>query len=736
MATGQELYNLKKDVAVTDLAFSPNGLSVASGNANSDINLWDSSSGQEQRSFTEAVGAIAEIAFNPDSTVLAGGGEDGQVVLWNVSPGQNPRFVSGHLGTPITALIFSPDGKTLASVADQDLMLWDVSTGKLRRRLVGHDAEIAEIAFTANRQNLASVAADGKVLLWDLGPGSARIAYQIPGVTADPIAALVRNKKAVSISYSPTAAASEAEPPAVTLSAAVTLNCESGITCPTTPITVHPSGRYLKGANAIPFLMHGDTAWSAIVQLSTAEMDAYLLDRKNKRFNTVIVNALEKYYATAPPKTKDGLRPFLPNGTDFFFNFFKCSSTACANVITSTETAYWARVNAFIDKAAAEGIMVLFSPAYHGDNSREGFSTQLANASETQAANFGFWLGNRYRTRQNIIWVWGGDNRMVTGTARSRQIQMMEGVESGLTATYRPNHLHTVHYKRKGPSITDHKTAHDDYANYPITTSPKFLPSGAQVDLDLVYTGQTVVGASARAYNRTVKHPTFLYEAIYEGISLGSPYNKPQDMRRQAYSSLLSGSTGHVYGRHPLWCFGALTVKGGCPGGAWNTPANLNAVGTQHMQHLRKAFNSRQWYNLMPDFGAGMTDFVVGGSPTTWNTTTSTSYIARARSTDNRLGMAYLPYSCSTTTASCTSTLQVKVDMARFATPATDRMVRWYNPTNGAYTNLCGSRLGKPACGTGLVTFTTPVGGHSNEAAGAKTNDWLLVVDVGAGPTS
>lgn len=123
--------------------------------------------------------------------MLAGGGEDGQVVLWNLSPGQNPRFVSGHLGTPITALIFSPNGETLASVADQDLMLWDVSTGELRRRLAGHAAKIAEIAFTANRQNLASVAADGKVLLWDLGPGSARIAYQIPGVTADPIAALV-----------------------------------------------------------------------------------------------------------------------------------------------------------------------------------------------------------------------------------------------------------------------------------------------------------------------------------------------------------------------------------------------------------------------------------------------------------------------------------------------------------------------------------------------------------------
>ncbi|MGH8522931.1 MAG: DUF4038 domain-containing protein [Gammaproteobacteria bacterium] len=507
----------------------------------------------------------------------------------------------------------------------------------------------------------------------------------------------------------------------------ITLNCETDVTCPTTPLTVHSSGRYLKGANAVPFLLHGDSAWSAIVQLTPAQMDTYLIDRKNKKFNTVTVKVLEKYFADAPPKTKnEGYRPFLPVGTNSWANFFKCSSTACTNVITSTETNYWARVDTFVDKAAANGMMVLFVPAWYGDSPAKGFSTQLAAATATQCYNFGFWLGNRYKTKQNIIWAWGGDNAVPSGTARTNQIEMMQGAQAGL-GTFTANHLHTIHFSRT-------RTTHDDYNNYLAKTSPKYFLSdhgSVQVDLDALYTTHTVVPNSARAYNRATIHPTFLLEALYEDSAL-SAYYKPRDMRRQAYSALLSGTTGHVYGQRPLWCFDATTAHL-CPGDTWTTL--LNDLGTQHMAHVRNAFNSRQWYNLKPDFATGVADFVVGGSPTTWSTMTSRSYIARARSADNKLAMAYLPYSCSSTSSSCTTQLIVKVDMAKLATPASDRMARWYNPTNGSYHNICGTRLGMAACGTGSVTFTTP-GGHSNEAVGAKTNDWLLVIDVGTGPTT
>lgn len=313
---------------------------------------------------------------------------------------------------------------------------------------------------------------------------------------------------------------------------------------------------------------------------------------------------------------------------------------------------------------------------------------------------------------------------MPSGKARTHQIRMMQGVEAGLNPNA-ANHLHTSHFNRT-------KTTHDDYANYPSATSPDYFLSdtgSTQMDLDAVYTTQIVVPNSKRAYMRATIRPTFLSEAYYEH-SAKSPYNKPQDTRRQIYSVLLSGASGHVYGHRPLWCFGATT----CPSGNWTTM--LDDPGTRHMAFARNAFNSRQWYNLKPDFAqATGARFVVGGGLTSWSNETSLSYIARARSADNKLAMAYLPYSCGLTATTCASPLSVKMDMAKLATPASDRMARWYNPTNGSYQNICGTRLGMAACGAGSVTFTTP-GGHSNEAVGAKTNDWLLVIDVGTEPTS
>lgn len=523
-------------------------------------------------------------------------------------------------------------------------------------------------------------------------------------------------------------AAITAANPSVAEVTGITLECEIGVTCPTTPLTVHSSGRYLEGANGVPFLMHGDTAWSAVVSLTPAEMDTYLGARKNKNFNTVALHVLAKINGTNAPRTDEGYTPFLPVTTNYLANFFKCSTTACSNVITSTETAYWSKVDTFLTEAATKGMMVLFVPAWYGHSSARGFSDQLAAATATQCYNFGYWIGNRYKANQSIIWVWGGDNEVPSGTARTNQIEMMQGVEAGL-GTYTANHLHTIHFKRT-------KTAHDDYYNYPTATSPKYFPNGSvQVDLDGVYTSTAVTTNAARAYKRTTIHPTFLIEAHYEDSPL-SANNKPRDMRRQAYTALLSGTTGHVYGQHPLWCFGANPATGLCAGISSNWTPLLNDVATGHMAHLLNAFNSRQWYNLKPDFAqASAATFVVGGSPTIWNTGTSLSYIARARSADNKLAMAYLPYSCSSTSSSCTTQLTVKVDMTKLATPASDRMARWYNPTNGSYQNICGTRLGMAACGTSPVTFKTP-GGHSNEAAGAKANDWLLVIDVGTGPTS
>jgi len=84
-----------------------------------------------------------------------------------------------------------------------------------------------------------------------------------------------------------------------------------------------------RGCQNRPLFIHGDSPWSAIVQLhlagepgvtSTNTWDYYLADRQAKGFHAVIVSALENQFCKEPPKDVLGQLPFnaIPAGTDRF----------------------------------------------------------------------------------------------------------------------------------------------------------------------------------------------------------------------------------------------------------------------------------------------------------------------------------------------------------------------------------------------------------------------------------
>jgi WD40 repeat protein len=97
------------------MAFSPDGVTLATGHYDGEIRLWNTQNG-ELRQVLATSGVVESLAFSPDGSLLASGEGTGsnQVRLWDIEVGQLVRILDSH-ERPVVSLAFSPDGRQLAS---------------------------------------------------------------------------------------------------------------------------------------------------------------------------------------------------------------------------------------------------------------------------------------------------------------------------------------------------------------------------------------------------------------------------------------------------------------------------------------------------------------------------------------------------------------------------------------------------------------------------------------------
>lgn len=159
--------------AVITLQFSPDGRLLASASADHTIRIWSTASmrNAEYEKWLIAMEGhtnyVQAIAFSPDGRWLASGSDDWQVRIWEVATGRCLRILTGHV-TSIYSLAFSPDGRLLASgTHGGNIRLWDVLTGEPLNVLRHHQSLIWSLAFSPDGRILASGGSDQSVCLWD-----------------------------------------------------------------------------------------------------------------------------------------------------------------------------------------------------------------------------------------------------------------------------------------------------------------------------------------------------------------------------------------------------------------------------------------------------------------------------------------------------------------------------------------------------------------------------------------
>ncbi len=440
-------------------------------------------------------------------------------------------------------------------------------------------------------------------------------------------------------------------------SAAVTVTAEPAPSLYSFPLSVDSTGRHLVDRNGRPFLLVGDAPWSLVAQLSSEEVDRYLASRQQLGFDLVMVNLLEHYFATNAPSNIYDEPPFT--GEPF----------------TTPNEAYFARVDQAVRSAAERGIVVLLDPLYLGYKcGREGWCAEVRQASDTQLAWWGRYVGNRYKDFDNIMWLVGGDTD--PSPVRDKVRRFAEAVHAA-----DPRHLITAHNARGQMAVT------------PWPDEPWLTVNDIYEHTDSVYS------SALAAYHIAPPMPYFLVEADYENAG----QTTARTLRSQSYTTVLSGGFGHILGNCPIWGFDAPTMPTDCRASGWES--QLLSPGALNMLYFERLFTSRHWDLLVPDedHHAISSGYGTAGQP---------DFVPAAYASDGSSIIAYLP-----------SARQVTVDGTVLS--GSGMNVWWYDPANGvassggALPTTSPQRLEPPGPGDWVLvvdspnfTFTAPGGGQ------------------------
>ncbi|SOD91709.1 glycoside hydrolase family 140 protein [Spirosoma fluviale] len=338
-------------------------------------------------------------------------------------------------------------------------------------------------------------------------------------------------------------------------------------------LKVSDNKRYLVHQDGSPFFWLGDTAWELFHRLNREEADQYLKRRAEQGFTVVQAVALAEF---------DGLKEPNPYG----------EVPLVDNDPTKPNEAYFKHVDFIIDKAAQYGIVVAFLPTW-GDKvfkSSWGQGPEIFNPANAKV--YGRYLGNRYKNRENIVWVLGGDRQPRDG---SSDVELWRAMATGIQEAVggADKALMTYHPQPNGL---------DGGAS-------KWFKNDAWFDFNMHQNGHCRNNSPydniTVSYNNQPVKPTMDAEPIYEdhpvcfnAKDLGT--SNAYDVRLYAYLDLFAGAHGHTYGCHDIWqMYSAKRPAVNNPHIFWQEALDL--PGANQMKHVRRLMTARPLLARIPD---------------------------------------------------------------------------------------------------------------------------------------
>ncbi|MEL6192390.1 MAG: glycoside hydrolase family 140 protein [Bacteroidota bacterium] len=337
-------------------------------------------------------------------------------------------------------------------------------------------------------------------------------------------------------------------------------------------LKVSDNQRFLVTEDGKPFFWLGDTAWELFHRCDREEADHYLETRASQGFTVIHAVALAEL---------DGLHDPNPYG----------ETPLIDDDPSNPNPKYFEHVDYIIAKADELGMYVALLPTW-GDKLFKagwGIGPEVLNADNAEA--LGKWMGERYKERDNIIWVMGGDRNPREGSDDIAVWNAMaKGVTEGVGSAEEA--LITFHPQPSRPGGSSNWFHQEEW-----------------LDFNMHQTGhcpnQPTYEIMAHDYNLSPTKPVLDGEPLYEdhpncfnAKELG--HSVPSDIRRIIYWNVFAGSFGHSYGCHAVWqMFTNDKDPINYPLRPWKEALQLPLA--NQMKHLKNLMLSRPFLSRIPD---------------------------------------------------------------------------------------------------------------------------------------
>jgi WD40 repeat protein/DNA-binding SARP family transcriptional activator len=157
-----------------DVAWSPDGLSIATASDDGSARLFDAETGHQRFALLGHLSNVIAVAWSPDSTRLVTGSADGTAKLWSLIEGDGRELatLSAHdTRKGVRGVAFSPDGAQVMTGdgSSAATIIWDVgvTAGAEVANLPAVSYHFGDVEFSPDDHHLVASSGGGSITVWE-----------------------------------------------------------------------------------------------------------------------------------------------------------------------------------------------------------------------------------------------------------------------------------------------------------------------------------------------------------------------------------------------------------------------------------------------------------------------------------------------------------------------------------------------------------------------------------------